>query len=352
MHKKLGKIWIAFIIFAATQSSFSADMNVQLTSSDGSTKFSVQNAAALDVATVDSLGNATFTKVTQTGTGGSFIVNQNALQAGATFYISSGTATSFNTTTLKFADGTTQATAGTLNGVTAGYGMTGGGASGNVTVNLIPNATAYIQNTASLQTGATFYVSSGTATNFNTSTLKFADGTTQTTAGTLNGVTAGLGLSGGGISGNPTLSLASNSTNYIQNSSTLQSGTTFFVTSGTVNAFNIGASGTIAGKYRIGAIQGLTSNNFLFQFSSATVNGSQAITFANAGLKAYVTTPSVLVSPVYTLASSTLLTCYANNITATGMTIQCVTSTPGALGSISQDSTNREVDYLLMGVAP
>src|SRR5207245_148472 len=84
----------------------------------------------------------------------------------------------------------------------------------------------------------------------NTTTLKFADGTTQTTAGggagTITGVTAGVGLTGGGVSGNVTLNLASGGTNYIQNTSTLQSGATFYVSSGTV-------SGPLSAKHFIGA---------------------------------------------------------------------------------------------------
>jgi hypothetical protein len=57
---------------------------------------------------------------------------------------------------------------------------------GTMTVNfsssdLVGGSTQYIQNTNTLQ-GATFYTSSGTATNLNTTTLKFNDGTTQITA--------------------------------------------------------------------------------------------------------------------------------------------------------------------------
>lgn len=55
---------------------------------------------------------------------------------------------------------------GDIEGVTAGYGLTGGGTSGTVTLNLAPDATDYIWNTNTLQSGATFYVSSGTVQGF------------------------------------------------------------------------------------------------------------------------------------------------------------------------------------------
>lgn len=81
-------------------------------------------------------GDGTMTLAYSTASANSGIFNQNTLQSGATFYVSSGTATNFNTTTLKFADGTTQTTAAS-------------GGSG-------------ILNQNTLQDGATFYVSSGT----------------------------------------------------------------------------------------------------------------------------------------------------------------------------------------------
>jgi len=214
-------LFIGAVLLLNFNRCFAAEMNVQLTTSDGSTKMSIQNSAASEVASIDSLGNASFNRITQSGPGGSFIINQSALQSGAMLYVSSGTVVNLNTTNLKFADGTTQTTAssgsagGSITGITAGYGISGGGTSGNVMVNLLSNSTSYIQNAAALQSGATFYVSSGTATNFNTTTLKFADGTTQTTA---------------------------SSAGTIQNTSTLQPGSTFYTSSGTVNAFTVGTS--------------------------------------------------------------------------------------------------------------
>src|SRR5437773_1896308 len=122
--------YLLVVLLLAFHRSFAAEMNVQLTSSDGSTKMSIQNSGAAEVASIDSQGNASFNRVTQSGSGGSFIINQNTLQSGTTIYVSSGTVVNFNTTNLKFADGTTLTTAsggGTITGVTAGYGISGGG---------------------------------------------------------------------------------------------------------------------------------------------------------------------------------------------------------------------------------
>src|SRR5262249_50965821 len=105
------KFATGFILLAAISLCRAADMTIDLSTNDGSTKCSVRNSAASEVASIDSQGNATFKTVTQIGSGGSFILNQNALQSGATFYVSSGTAVNFNTTALKFADGTSQTTA-------------------------------------------------------------------------------------------------------------------------------------------------------------------------------------------------------------------------------------------------
>src|SRR5258708_24669099 len=101
MGTNLWRFLIASILFLSLQNCFAAEMNVRLTTNDGSTKMSIQNSGAAEVAYVDSLGNASFNQITQTGSGGSFIVNQNILQSGATFYVSSGTAVNFNTTNLK-----------------------------------------------------------------------------------------------------------------------------------------------------------------------------------------------------------------------------------------------------------
>src|SRR5262245_55565357 len=64
------------------------DVDVKLTTNDGTTKMTVTNSVGTEVGSVDSLGNATFNSLSVTS-GGAFIQNQNTLQAGATFYVSS-----------------------------------------------------------------------------------------------------------------------------------------------------------------------------------------------------------------------------------------------------------------------
>jgi hypothetical protein len=116
-------------------------------------------------------------------------------------------------------------------------------------------------------------------------------------------------LTGGGSSGNVTVSLASNSTNYIQNTSTLQSGATFYVSSGTV-------SGQLSARHFSGATQAPTIAVGAGAGTTATasVTGSDAageITLTSTGLlgtlsatvvtvtfnSAYASAPYVVITP-------------------------------------------------------
>lgn len=97
--------------------------------------------------------------------------------------------------------------------------------------------------TPPLQTGA-MNVSSGTIRNFTATASTMTSLTVSTingssTIGDITGVTAGYGLTGGGTVGTVQLNLAEDSTSYIQNRATLQTGTTFFVSSGTASSFNV-----------------------------------------------------------------------------------------------------------------
>ncbi len=79
------------LLFSTHALLFAGDVDVKLTTADGSTKFSIQDSASAEVASVNSNGGAVFDTITQAGTGGNLIVSQNSLQSGATFYVSSGT---------------------------------------------------------------------------------------------------------------------------------------------------------------------------------------------------------------------------------------------------------------------
>jgi len=72
--------------------TLAGDLDVKLTTNDGSTKFIIQDSASVEVSSVNSDGHAYFKSLTQTGSsGGNVILKQNTLQSGATFYVSSGT---------------------------------------------------------------------------------------------------------------------------------------------------------------------------------------------------------------------------------------------------------------------
>ncbi len=91
---------------------------------------------------------------------------------------------------ITFADGQTFPGTGTITGVTAGSGLTGGGATGTVTI------------------GLTNTCASGQVLEWNGSAWACA----AVDTGTITGVTAGTDLTGGGVSGNVTLNLNTSKT--------------------------------------------------------------------------------------------------------------------------------------------
>ncbi len=106
--KSFGLLFARIVFLTLPCVAFGADLTIRLSTTDGSTNMAIQDSGAVDVGNVDSDGNATFNSVRQTSTSGNLLRNQNTLQSGATFYVSSGTvAGQASVTTLKFADAST-----------------------------------------------------------------------------------------------------------------------------------------------------------------------------------------------------------------------------------------------------
>ncbi len=106
-------------------------------------------------------------------------------------------------------------TAGTgdMTGVTAGNGLTGGGLSGDVTVNVgAGNGVSVAADTVSVMS-----CTNGQVLKTNASNLWYC-GTDTNSGGDITAVTAGNGLTGGGLSGDVTLGLATCANGYIYKS--------------------------------------------------------------------------------------------------------------------------------------
>jgi len=85
-------LWVASAGFC-----YAGDVDMKMTTTGGNSNVTFQDSNAVVQASVTSSGAAYFNSITQTGSGGNLILDQNTLQSGATFYVSSGTVnTAFN----------------------------------------------------------------------------------------------------------------------------------------------------------------------------------------------------------------------------------------------------------------
>ncbi len=155
-----------------------------------------------------------------------------------------------NTGVFTFAIGQTFPGAGTITGVTAGSGLSGGGTNGNVTLSL---PTTCATNQILKWTGSAWACSAD-------------DGG----SGTITGVTAGTGLTGGGTTGTVTLNLDTTKIPQL-------SAANLFTNSQSVTG-NLTASGTVTGSV-INTTSSFTIGGKPFAFAD-TVNGNQFLAFA------------------------------------------------------------------------
>ncbi|MFN0118453.1 MAG: hypothetical protein ACKVQC_09215 [Elusimicrobiota bacterium] len=106
-------ILISFLV-TASGAVLAGDVDLKLTTNNGTTKLSVLDSASVEVASVTSDGDAYFNSITVTNAG-NLILNTATLQANSTFYVSSGTvAGQLSVTTLKFVDGSSMTTVASL----------------------------------------------------------------------------------------------------------------------------------------------------------------------------------------------------------------------------------------------
>lgn len=188
-------------------------------------------------------------------------------------------------------------------------------------------------STNSLQSGTTFFVSSGTVNTLNVSSIRFPNGTIQ-----VSSPSAG---------------------NFIQNNSSLQSGATFYVSSGTainfnatsvslstvtVSSFNVTTALLLNGSYGSSS-QVLTSNGPSTLPIWQSIPGGGTVNAGTSGQLGYYATSSNVIS------GNSQLTATTNDLTFLGdfasFLAKSNTSNPSRLGLI--DSTTLLWNYQLLG---